>query len=193
MIRIACIHGVNHSADERRDFAGWWGEHLNSRMAEPVECTPITWPSMDSTVLDTMKIVTMPGFRSSLYVTILQQLEEWRGEYTRDVILAHSMGTVLGLSVWRKCFADIPFVGIGSPLTHPLWGPLLGPTLKGTASSNVPVLFQNPQDPVASLGGVMYTNPVRRHARLVVSPHDHGHAWIGYLGNRSVQEAIRGG
>jgi hypothetical protein len=139
---------------------------------------------LDYTIADSVRITLSQWARVSFQNAIRGQLEAEQF----DLILAHSMGTVLGLIPWQRLSYPCRFVGIGSPLTHPLIGPVLGRVLRD-ASPEKALFFQNPKDPIAAFGRIMISTP---HAIVRKVEHDRGHDWAGYFEVPIVQSAILG-
>lgn len=125
MLQIAAVHGVNTGPQERRTFAESWERTLQA-IGVPCEVTPCPWPSMDSGIKDSLRILWDPWFRDGAVVLVRNAIKDWVKETTGPrIVIAHSMGTPLALDALRDLRSPVPLLAIGSPMTHPIFGPRL--------------------------------------------------------------------
>jgi len=147
MISMACVHGVNTSLF--MDYVSSWQEAL----ALPSKGEAVRWPSTDNPVFDWFGIRFHKDFRVHAVNYVKRGLWRWymRTAEEKTVVVAHSMGVPLAMRALTELGINVPFVGVGSPLTHPLLGPRLERIGFGELASQTPTVFSNREDFICSL------------------------------------------
>lgn len=152
-IDLALVHGVN--TGETFPYGRSWLEALSTHLKDAtvgyneehalhwlrgrkglrdfyITARTVRWPSQDNPVRDWLGLRFNPKYRGLCLDTVRSGLAQWFAHPpcagARRTIVAHSMGVPLALdNFWalRAAEAAVRFVGIGSPLTHPVMGRLL--------------------------------------------------------------------
>lgn len=161
-LHFAAIHGIATGHLARALYPGQWKVWLERN---GIDCTvhPVTWRSTGTISFDVSKIVASKKFRESQIELIMDRLEVVRDRVNNDegklVVIGHSMGQALGSAALERLaaqpgdgagWASVPFLAIGGPLGHPVWGRALrgvGLKLKNLNG----VHFYNHDDGVTSM------------------------------------------
>jgi hypothetical protein len=120
---------------------------------------PVTWKSTGTISLDVTKVVANRRFRNKQTFEIMKQLGDLREQHNDLIVIGHSMGQAFGSAALeglheadgeRSEWASVPFLAIGGPLGHPVWGRALrGVGLKLKELNGVH--FYNHDDGVTSM------------------------------------------
>lgn len=145
-LALACVHGVG--VREVR-YADAWAEVIEAETGFPVEATAIPWASTGSPTLDTVRLLSSPGFRAELESRFERAFAAWDALTDHPkLVVCHSAGTVVAGPIADRL--GLPVLCVGSPVTHPI----LGRAFERAFGAPLGVVtLQNPQDGVASVRG----------------------------------------
>lgn len=157
MIHILGVHGINTS--ENDDYGLEWQQTLFAAHGIQAAVTEARWESGGDIVGDIAKVVLSPSFRRRQIDRLAEVLHAFnyavKDQKAQAVVVAHSMGQPLILAAERKLRSKgagtlLPYVTLGGPLSHPVYGNALGMVGLGMATEQQPTAFYNYDDIVCA-------------------------------------------
>lgn len=170
--KVSCVHGVANDW-----FSRWFSDFETG--IPYADTSPVNWPSTGSFLLDSAQFFR-EEHRERWIRTVLSQIRE----QAPDVVVAHSMGSVLAIEALAQLTERPRLVLIGSPFHHHVLGPAL--ELKARSLVNCES-FWHDRDPIARHGRRTHFTSTQ----IWVSGSGDQHRAELYLDHPLVQAAIK--